>query len=108
MKRNLFGLVMGILVALALALTATAQEKKKAAKEDRLSGTIQMLNKDSSTITLQRGNVKRTVIYSTNTTVTYLNKPAGMEELKEGRRAIVLGKFNEKGQLMATRIELRN
>lgn len=106
---------LGSLLFLFLAFQATAQEpgqapgkaeaKKKAA--DRLSGRIQMINKDTSTITLVRGNVKRSVVYSPSTKITYQNKPSTMEEVKEGRRVIVLGKFDEKAQLQATRIEIR-
>jgi hypothetical protein len=115
MKR-LITLSLGALLCLFLTFSAAAQEQKagkgakaKAAKvtADRLSGRIQMINKDSSTITITRGNVKRAVVYSPDTKITYLNKPSTMDEVKEGRRVICLGKFNDKAQLVATRIDVR-
>ena len=105
---GLIGLSLGILLSLVLAFTLAAADKKpKPPKEDRLSGRIQMMNKDTSTITLERGNIKRQVVYSADTKITYRNKPSTMDEVKEGRRVIVLGKFNDKAQLMATRIDVR-
>ncbi|HWQ53810.1 MAG TPA: DUF5666 domain-containing protein [Bryobacteraceae bacterium] len=115
MKRFV-ALFVGTLLTLLLASHATAQEPgqapgkaeaKKKIAGDRLSGRIQMINKDTSTITLARGTVKRTVLYSPNTKITYQNKPSTIDEVKEGRRVIVLGKFDEKAQLQATRIEIR-
>lgn len=106
----LVGLSLGIVLSLALAFNAVAQEKAKgkASKEDRLSGRIQMINKDTKTITLDtKGNVKRQVVYSDSTKITYRNKPSSMDEVKEGRRVICLGKFNDKTQLEATRIDVR-
>jgi hypothetical protein len=89
-----------------MAMTAQAQEKKES-KEDRLSGVIHMINKDTSTITIRRGNVQRQVVYNADTKYTYQNKPATIDEVKEGRRVICLGKFNDKTQLVATRVEVR-
>jgi hypothetical protein len=101
------GLFFGFLLSLAVATTASAQEKKKEAKEDRLSGTVHMINKDTSTITIRRGNIQRQIVYNADTKVTYRNQPSTMEEVKEGRRVICLGKFNDKTQLVATRIDVR-
>ncbi|MCL5744952.1 MAG: hypothetical protein M1541_13670 [Acidobacteria bacterium] len=95
-------------MGLLLAFGALAAEKKGAAKVDRLSGRIQMVDKNASTITLDtRNNIRRTVIFGPNTTVTYRNRPGTMDQVKEGRRVIVLGKFNQKAQLVATRIDVR-
>ena len=58
-------------------------------------------------ITIRKGNVQRQVAYSADTKVTYRNKPGSMDDVKEGRRVIVLGKFNDKTQLVATRIDVR-
>lgn len=106
---------LGLTLGLFLAFNAVAQQapkqtkEKKAAKarQDRLSGRIQMINKDASTITLDRNNVRRTVVYSPETKVTFRNKPGTMDDVKEGRRIIALGKFNDKSQLVATRIDVR-
>jgi hypothetical protein len=115
MKR-LIALSLGGLLALFMTFSATAQEQKaekspkaKTAKAavDRLSGRIQMINKETSTITIERGTMKRAVLFSSDTKITYLNKPSTMEEVKEGRRVICLGKFNDKAQLVAVRIDVR-
>ena len=108
MRRSLSicaGLLFGLVLSLAVATPAKAQEKKS--KEERLSGTIHMINKDTSTITLRRGNVQRQVVYNADTKYTYRNKPSSMDEVKEGRRVICLGKFNDKTQLVASRIDIR-
>ena len=112
MKR-LIGLSLGIMVAFCLAAPAAAQEKPKQpakaakAKEDRLSGRIHMINKETSTITLDAKNIKRAVLYTPQTKITFRNKAGKMDDVKEGRRVIVLGKFNDKAQLVATRIDVR-
>ncbi len=100
-------LSLGILLALALATQGVAQEKKKAANGDRVSGTIQAMNKDASTFTVRRGSMQRTVVYSADTKFTKVNQPGSIDELKEGVRVICLGKFDEKGRLVATRIDVR-
>jgi len=101
------GLFFGFLLTLALATPVQAQEKKGSAKEDRLSGTIHMINKDTSTITIRRGNVQRQIVYNADTKFTYRNQPSTIEEAKDGRRVICLGKFNDKTQLVATRVDVR-
>ena len=109
MKRSFsicMGLFFGFLLTLAVATQAKAQDKSKA-KEDRLTGSIHMINKDTSTITIRRGNVQRQVVYNADTKITYRNKPGSMDDVKEGRRVICLGKFNDKTQLVATRIDVR-
>ncbi len=111
MRRSLSiltGLALGVVLSLSVATPTYAKEKKAAAaKEDRLSGTIHMINKDTSTITLRKGNVQRQIVYSADTKYTYRNKPGTMDDVKEGRRVICLGKFNDKTQLVATRIDVR-
>jgi len=100
---------LGVLLALALVSQGVAQEKKKAAqpKEDRVSGTIQIMNKDTSTLTVRSGNIQRTVIYNADTKFTKVNKPGSIDEVKEGVRIICVGKFDEKARLVATRIDVR-
>jgi hypothetical protein len=107
--RSILALVVAVLVFFALAMTASAQKKTKQTKEDRISGTIQMINKDTKTITVRTsGNVQRQVVYNDDTKYTKVNKPGGtLEELKDGTRIICLGKFNDKTQLVATRIDIR-
>jgi len=99
---------LGVLLALALVSQGVAQEKKAAApKLDRVSGTIQIMNKDTSTLTVRSGNIQRTVIYNADTKFTKVNQPGSIDELKEGVRVICVGKFDEKARLVATRIDVR-
>jgi hypothetical protein len=107
--RKLFVLPIAAALLLALAVMAGAQEKKKESL-DRVSGTVQMISKDTKTITVRAssGNVQRQVLYDENTKFTKQNKPGGsIDDVKEGTRIICLGKFNEKTQLVATRIDIR-
>ncbi len=107
---SLIGLLLAIVLSLALAGEVNAQKKKeaKAPKEERLSGTVQMISKDTSVITLRtRGNIQRYVVYSNDTNFTYRNKPGSLDEVKEGRRVICLGKYDEKARLVATRVDVR-
>lgn len=67
-----------------------------------------MINKDTSTITLRtRAGVQRQVVYGPDTKFTYRNQAGSLDEVKENRRVICLGKFDEKARLMATRIDIR-
>ena len=106
------GVFAAVLLALSVAAAAGAQKegKAKAAKQDRIDGNIQMIDKNTRTLTVTvRGKtLQRQVIYDDKTKFTFRNKPASLDALKEGRRVIVLGKLNDKAQLMATRIDVRD
>jgi hypothetical protein len=88
---------------------AQAEEKKAQPKLDRISGTIHMINKDTSVITVRtRNNQMRQVVYTPETKYTKRNKPGGsLDELKDGVRVICVGKFDENARLMASRIDIR-
>ncbi len=97
-------------VATQVAQANQAKEKKAGAmKEERWSGLIQRSNKDNSTIVVRRGNVEKTVVYDGSTKWTKGTKQdsAEMGEFKDGVRVIVLGKYDEKGRLVATTVNLR-
>jgi hypothetical protein len=111
MERRL-PLLLALLLGAALAApTAYAQDKTKAkAKEDRVTGTVQLVKKDTMTIlvTGEAGNTQQQVVYDAATKVTSNNKkPASIDDVQTGRRVICLGKLNDKGQLMARHIDLR-
>ncbi len=105
-----------VVVILALCLTLVlgagvyAQIKKDTKTGlDRIEGTIQALNKEKSTLTIiQSGSTKASwkVIYNDQTKFTMRNKPAKLEDLKDGQRVIILGKA-EKEVLTAVRIDIR-
>jgi hypothetical protein len=107
MKHAFFGLCLAVLLALGITLQVSAKDKTSD-KVDRLDGRVQMMNKDNSTITVQKGTMRRQVVYGPDTKFTYRNKPATLEDVQEGRRVICLGKYNDKTQLVASRIDVRD
>src|SRR6516164_3768615 len=93
---------------LSLAAIARAEDQKKTAtKEDRLSGTVHMIDTDASTIIIRKGADRRTVIYTAETKITIQNKPGSLDDVIVGRRATCIGTFKEKTQFVATRVEIR-
>lgn len=110
MKRSsLLVLLAGVVVSLVLAAPVNAQEKKKS-DGDRVSGTVHMTNKDTSTITVRerRTNVQRQVVYNAETKFTKMNKAGSLDDVKDGRRVICVGKFDEKTRLVAARVDVRS
>jgi hypothetical protein len=112
MKRILVVVLLGILVTLGFVVsTSVAQEQKEkpavAAKEARWHGTLIRFNKDVSTIDVRRGTTDKTIHYDASTKWTKEKKVIEMSEVKEGSDVICLGKYDEKGEFHATRIDLR-
>jgi len=102
-------LLLGTALFFTLVMVAGAQEKKKESL-DRVQGTIQLIDRGSNTITVRPsgGTAQRQVVYSDSTAITNQNKPGGtVDQLKDGVRVICVGKFNDKGQLVAARIDIR-
>jgi hypothetical protein len=76
---------------------------------DRLDCTIQSLYKDKSTMRVKESGTLGAyfqVAYNDKTVITANNKPAKVDDLKEGIRIIILGK-SENNVLNAVRIEIR-
>ncbi len=89
----------GLFLILTLALIASAQDQKKtSAKEDRLSGTVHTIDKDTSSIIIRKGETKFTI----------QNRPGSIDDVIVGRQVNCLGSFNDKSQLLATRVEIRS
>ena len=101
----------GLATQVARADHHEKDKKAKAAstKADRLDGTIARTNKDTSTIVVRgKGGVERTIVYDSSTTWTKRNEAgAVLADFKDGSRIIAVGKFDDKGRLMATKIDLR-
>ena len=108
--KSLIAWFVGVFLLLSLAVIASAQGRNKTStKEDRLSGTVHRIDKDASTIIIRKGAVQRKVVYNAETKFTIQNKPDGsVDDVIVGRRVICLGKFNDKAQLLATRVEVRS
>ena len=96
-----------LLVVMALAVSVSqvlAQDK-----EDRVQGTVNLLNKETKTIVVvsEAGKDQKQVVYNDSTKVTKDNKPGTLDDVQNGRRVICLGKLNDKGQLVARAIDVR-
>ena len=99
----------GVFLILILAVIISAQDQKKTStKEDRVSGTVHTIDKDASAIIIRQGAVQRKVIYNAETKFTIQNKPGSIDDVIVGRKVTCLGSFNDKSQLMATRVEIRS
>jgi hypothetical protein len=107
-RRQLVG--MAVILAVALVGPATistkAQEKKK---EERVSGTVEIINKETKTIVLQGtgGEAQKQLMYDEKTVVTKDNKPAKIEDVSSGQRLICVGHTDDKGMFLAHRIDIR-
>ena len=100
----------GLFLLLSLVVMASAQNQKKTStKQDRLRGTVHMVDKDASTIIIRKSIVQRTVVvYNAETQFTVQNKPGGsIDDVIVGRQVSCLGTFNDKTQLVATRVDVR-
>ena len=87
MRRNFLkriALCLGVVVYIAFSL-ANAADKK--AKEGQITGRVQMIDKNKSSITVAKGNTPRQVIYNSDTKWAYgtqaSNKPSSLDDLKE-------------------------
>ena len=91
------------------AAVPTAEEKTaKAAGEHeaRWRGTIVRSDKNASTLTVRKGNIDKTVHYDNSTKLTKRNQDATMDEIKDGEKVTVLGKYDDDGAVQATHIDL--
>jgi hypothetical protein len=106
--KELISLLAGVCLFLSLAMASAEGQAKTSNKEDKLTGTVHMVDKDTSTIIIRKGAVRRRVVYNTETKFTIQNKPRGsIDDVIVGRRAICVGTFNNKTQLVATRVDVR-
>src|SRR5713226_10013130 len=67
MRRSSISTFAVSLIALvAIAVGPAAAEEKKA-KEGQLTGTVRVLNKQTSMITVRKGSIERTIVYNSST-----------------------------------------
>jgi hypothetical protein len=91
---------------------AQEQQAKPATKDElRWHGTIVRWSKDQSTLDVRKGTVTKTIHYASSTQWTQTAggkvKPAEMSAFTEGSDVICIGKADEKGNFIATQIDLR-
>jgi len=90
--------------------STVAQEKEaKAAAEKagRWHGRIVRFYAGESAMDVRKANDIRKVYYDSSTRWTEGTKTSDMSQFKEGVDVICLGKYDEKGLLHATRVDLR-
>jgi hypothetical protein len=97
-------LVLGIGVV-GSTLATYAQSKE----EDRVAGTVQLINKESKTILVsgEANSKQMQVAYDEKTRITMDNKAATIDDVQNGRRVICTGHNNKEGQLHAERCDVR-
>jgi outer membrane lipoprotein-sorting protein len=104
---------MGLCLAIALTLsagTAAAQGKKAAPKLTRVEGNVQSIEAATKMVTVRlRGKTNTVpVLFSDKTLFTFRNKAGSVDQVKDGRHVICLGTYNDKQQLVASRIDVRD
>ncbi len=112
MKRSISCvLVMGLVCLIALVPGVYAQATKDAKSGlDRIEGYVVTIDKEKSALTVRQKsgtNIVWNVAYNADTKFTYRNAVSKVDEVKDGRRVIILGKFDAKNVLQATRIDVR-
>ena len=112
---SLVGLSFLVFVALVSTPNVIAQSKAEKAEKARkqnpektnIQGTVQTMNKDTSTIMVRvDANVTRPIVYSPTTKFLYghsdNNKPGAVAQVKENNYISCEGTVNAKSQLIAT------
>jgi Cu/Ag efflux protein CusF len=104
---------MGLCLAIAVTLSAVpaaAQEKKAAPKLTRVEGNVQSIDTATKTVTVRlRGKTNTVlVLFSDKTLFTFRNKAGSVDQVKDGRHVICVGTYNDKQQLIASRIDVRD
>jgi hypothetical protein len=94
-KLTSYVLCLGVAVGITIG-PAVAADKK--AKEGQVTGTVHIIDKDKSTLTVTKGTTQRQVIYNSDTKwmrgTQGSNKPSSLDELKENWYINCEGKFD--------------
>jgi hypothetical protein len=94
-KLTSFVLCLGVVAGITIGPAAAADKK---AKEGQITGTVHMIDKDKSTLTITKGTTTRQVIYNSDTKwmqgTEASNKPSSFDELKENWYINCKGKFD--------------
>ncbi len=102
--------VLAVCAALALMLATAGQvAAQQAAKGNTVEykGRVTAVSKEASTISIQSGTQVVQVKYTDQTQFTYRNKPGKLDDVKEGRRVIVLVDATQKDKMIAKRVDVR-
>ena len=108
MKRGVVA-VLAVGLTLALVVGVYAQMKKDTETGlDRIEGIVSNLDKAKSTLTVTQRSTQAPwkVTYTDQTKFTKRNEAAKLDDLKDGLRVIVLGKYAD-NVMTASRIDMR-
>ena len=102
MRTRLFrrvGFLVATLFSLACVFSLAAKDKApKPPKMSNVQGRVQMMSKDTSTITVEANGARREVVYSADTKFLYghskKNKPGSLDQVKEGNYISCAGTFS--------------
>ena len=108
MTRRLF-VAMAVLLGVALAGPVSVVIRAQEKQPDRVAGSVEVVNKDTKTILVKLTGTGTTtqVVYDDHTKFTKDNKAGTLDDVSNEVRVICLGKLNDKGQLMATHVDVR-
>lgn len=101
---------LGVLVLLlGIALIGPPLATYAQDQGDRVTGTVQVINKDTKTILVsgEANSKQMQVVFDDKTKFTKDNKAGTVDDVQNGVRLICLGKNNDKGQLHAARCDVR-
>jgi hypothetical protein len=110
-KVSVFVLV-GVLAALVLvASPALAQKGKKKTGRAYWHGTLVRASSDGSAFTVRKGNIERVIHLTADTRYTRAEGKTSVDiekgDIKDGDELVCLGKYDENGEFVATRVDKR-
>ncbi len=108
-------LLFALMVVAGLASTSTVAQESAgknekaaaAAKQGRWHGRIERMSTEQSYLDVRKGTITKRIHFDGSTKWTQGKKTIEMSEVKEGADVICLGQMDEKGNMQATRIDLR-
>ncbi len=105
---------LAILSTLVTAATARAQAKPEGDGLYRIEGTVIGVDKQASTVSIRQRshtNMAWTIHYDDATSFSYRNAPSSLDDVKNGRRIICLGRYQKKdgrNEMTAVVIDVRS
>ena len=98
MKRTILTLTVLCLAEIVCGVTNPTRAADKKPQDGQITGLVQMIDKDKSSIVVRKVSVQREVIYNSDTKWMYgtqaNNKPGSLDQLKEGWYVNCKGTFD--------------
>jgi hypothetical protein len=107
-------LVLALLFSLLPAATVHAQAKPLGNGLYRIEGTVISVDKEARTITIRQRshtNMAWTIHYTQATSFSYRNTITSLDDVRNGRRVICLGRYerkDEKNEMTAVVVDVRS